>query len=272
MNIEIVKHNGSTKYLGRMVNFADIHGSEVDNRISAAWRKFSMLKQELTSKFYPLKDRIRLFYGTVTPTVLYGSGCWTLTKDLDNRLRRCQRRMMRMIIGCQRRRKEAPSSTQAMVEEDTDTEDNSADVESACSSLDPRLADAAHDEGDEDDDLEPWPDFIRRATRETEAKLQALHLEDWVTLQRKAVMKVAIRVLEQNTDRWSQKSAFWEPMLTDPIVSYRSPGRPRKRWNENLDMFAQTTFGLQDWQHLLAIDIDIDKEELQQKFAKFDFN
>jgi len=62
-----------------------------------------MLKQELTSSAYSLTDRIRLFHGTVTPTILYGSSCWTMTKELERRLRACQRRMLRLIIGARRR-------------------------------------------------------------------------------------------------------------------------------------------------------------------------
>ena len=51
----------------------------------------------------------------VTPTALYASGAWTLTKDREMTLLRTQRRMTRLILGAGRRRhkksqqlKEAP--------------------------------------------------------------------------------------------------------------------------------------------------------------------
>lgn len=45
--------------------------------------KIMALRSELTSKHYPLKHRVRLFDGTVTPTMLYGSATWTLTKKTE---------------------------------------------------------------------------------------------------------------------------------------------------------------------------------------------
>ena len=103
MNIEILSRSSATKYLGRMLSFDQSQQTELDNRTAAAWRKFWVLKQELTSKHYRLNDRIRLFEGAVTPTLLYGSATWTLTKGMENQIRRTQRRMLRMILGAPRR-------------------------------------------------------------------------------------------------------------------------------------------------------------------------
>ena len=111
MEIEILGTQGHTKYLGRKLSFSDYHRVEVENRISTAWRKFYLLKQELTGSKYPLSDRLRLFQGTVTPTVLYGCEAWTLTTDLENRLRRTQRQMLRMIIHLPRRNAGKESTT-----------------------------------------------------------------------------------------------------------------------------------------------------------------
>ena len=98
MDIEILKANEYTKYLGRKLCFVDPNRSEVESRIAAAWGKFHAMKQELTGQRYSLKDRMRLFNGAVTPTLLYGSEAWAMTKELDNRIKRVQRQMLRMII------------------------------------------------------------------------------------------------------------------------------------------------------------------------------
>ena len=52
---------------------------------------------------FPIKDRIRLIDAVITPTVLYGSSSWTMTKDRARRLIVAQRQMLRRLC-CVRRR------------------------------------------------------------------------------------------------------------------------------------------------------------------------
>ena len=104
LKVEVLPCSAAQKYLGRKLSFTTPHQIEVENRIAAAWRKFCLLKRELTTNTYPLRDRLRLFHGTVTPTALYACTSWTLTQELENRLRRTQRQMLRMILGSPRRR------------------------------------------------------------------------------------------------------------------------------------------------------------------------
>ena len=52
LSIEILPVTSATKYLGRKICFINNHETELDNRMRAAWAKFSMLKQELTSRNY----------------------------------------------------------------------------------------------------------------------------------------------------------------------------------------------------------------------------
>eukprot|EP00973_Karenia_brevis_P085813 11903845-Karenia_brevis.AAC.1 len=71
MQVEILPYDGHTKYLGRKLTFHDQSQTELQNRIAAAWGKFNQFRHELTSRIYPLTDRLRLFDAVVTATVLY---------------------------------------------------------------------------------------------------------------------------------------------------------------------------------------------------------
>eukprot|EP00959_Pyramimonas_sp_CCMP1952_P048878 1020984-Pyramimonas_sp.AAC.1 len=43
--------------------------AELHNRIAAGWGQFNQLRHELTNKRLPLHSRLRLFNGTITPSV-----------------------------------------------------------------------------------------------------------------------------------------------------------------------------------------------------------
>jgi hypothetical protein len=115
MTVEVLSIDQSTEYLGRRLGFQDFHDSEIDHRIAKAWAKFHKFKSELCCKAIPIKDRLRLLDAVITPSVLYGSSCWTMTCDRERKLRSTQRRMLRLI--CQTwRMKECNGDAEAWVE------------------------------------------------------------------------------------------------------------------------------------------------------------
>ena len=68
MSIEILAKSESMKYLGQRISFHQQETLEIKSRIRAAWATFHKYRQELTSKKYMLKLRLRLFDATVSPT------------------------------------------------------------------------------------------------------------------------------------------------------------------------------------------------------------
>ena len=58
MKIEILPFSGTQKYLGRQFTFCSQAEVEIESRIKAAWKKFGLFKQELTTKAYSLHDRL----------------------------------------------------------------------------------------------------------------------------------------------------------------------------------------------------------------------
>ena len=183
--IEILPYTASQKYLGTKFTFDKPHEAEVEHRIAAGWRKFYQLKRELTTRTYSLRGRLRLFHGTITPTVLYGSVSWTLTQELSNRFRQAQRQMLRMIVGTPRRHRHAqhtdtntstPSSQPPQTrnsQNEAPQQDSASDKTETESSLVP----------EEEPVLEPWSDWIRRCTHDAERHLQRMNIQDWPTIQ-----------------------------------------------------------------------------------------
>ena len=73
IKIEILTRGESVRYLGQTITFRQQETTEIKNRIRAAWATFHKYRQELTSKNYVLKHRLRLFDAAITPTICYAS-------------------------------------------------------------------------------------------------------------------------------------------------------------------------------------------------------
>ena len=58
---EIPTRSESVRYLGQLISFQQQETTEIKNRIRTAWSTFHKYRQELTSKNYMLKHRLRLF-------------------------------------------------------------------------------------------------------------------------------------------------------------------------------------------------------------------
>ena len=189
-----------------------------------------MLRHELTSKTYPLKARLKLFNGTITPTILYGCTAWTTTQDMITTLQRTQRRMLRMILGTPRRRLQH-AGTQP-------PNDHSSDDINSNTSQSPPL-DHLITLPDEEA-LEPWPDFIKRATRQAEAMTTKMIMEECAVTFWRRKWRWARRVATQARQRWSRLASTWDPEIADRRPTGRKQGRQRKRWDDDITMFLNT--------------------------------
>ena len=205
--VKVLPYCDATKYLGRKLTFDDHHTAELDNRIATAWRKFNALRDELTNKRHSLNARVRLFNTTITPTVLYGSNSWTMTKAHITKLQRAQRRMMLLIVGTPRRR----TTTSAYLHDNHHTTTDTT--------------------------TEPWPEYIRRATDIAERQLRTLNIECWTTTYWRRKWRWAARVATQDCTRWSRRVIHWEPQHTEKRQTARRQARPHKRWDDDITTF-----------------------------------
>ena len=199
-NFEVLPPSGTTDYLGRAFTFTDTHDVELQNRITKAWRKFAMFRDELTDKNYPLGQRIRLFKCVIQPSILYGCVSWVMTIARERLLRSTQRKMMRTILG--RRRYTS-----------------------------------INDDNNEEADMEPWVDWIRRVTHEAEERLQQYNVPCWVEEVRRRRFRWAGHVAQRSDGRWTSTVLEWRPQGT------RARGRPTLRWIDSIRAFFQALLG-----------------------------
>eukprot|EP00973_Karenia_brevis_P036648 5050595-Karenia_brevis.AAC.1 len=85
--------------------------------------------------------------------------------------------------------------------------------------------------------LEPWVDFIKRATRVAETHIDRCKIQEWHVHHLRKTWKWAARVAQQPTDRWSKQVALWAPQLHNPQRALRPQARPRKRWDDTINTF-----------------------------------
>nr|CDJ92556.1 RNA-directed DNA polymerase (reverse transcriptase) domain containing protein [Haemonchus contortus] len=86
-------------YLGQLVCFPQYRGQEVNRRISAAWSISRKVRALLRSQMTPTTTKRHFFHKCVLPTPVYGCETWALTKAAEDRIRRCQRRTERQMLG-----------------------------------------------------------------------------------------------------------------------------------------------------------------------------
>ena len=217
MQIDVLAIEESTKYLGRQLSFSEPHQTEIENRIALAWKKFYAQKQELTCRVYSINDRLRLFHGTVTPTILYGSEAWTMTKELERRLQTTQRKMLRMIIQIPRRMIQEPDSEES---ESTSHQSNM------------QRPDELSEES-----LEPWHEWIQRSTHEAEQRMQKLQMKDWVHIQRQRKWRWAGKIATKAQDSWILRALTWDPSPHMGVLKSRNVGRPKMRWTDDIKQY-----------------------------------
>eukprot|EP00973_Karenia_brevis_P018647 2557449-Karenia_brevis.AAC.1 len=123
----------------------------------------------LCNKAYGLQSRLKLFGATVSQSVLYGSGTWTMTLARERRLQSAQRRMMRLMLGSGRRVERQCAETQSDTTQSSDEQTKEEEM---------------HLEIPEIWELEPWVDWVRRTTHLAEKEMQKAGVQDWVSQQR----------------------------------------------------------------------------------------
>ena len=191
-SIEVLSKNESKKYLGQRISFHQQETLEIKSRIRAAWATFHKYRQELTSKNYMLKHRLRLFDATVSPLVCYAARTWTPNKDHERMIQSTQRKMLRLIIQTKRKYKTIekqdiePKEETGNVDitEICSTDDESDDGQSTKSKDDVDSEVTFEEDSDEEMDTveieeEDWIEYIKRSTADALDKMDRAKIRCW---------------------------------------------------------------------------------------------
>ena len=81
---------------------------------------------------------------------------------------------------------------------------------------------------------------MRRTTHDAEKRCAQLGYEAWEVLQRRRKWRIAGRMARAADERWGKKLLSWMPWFRR--LPWRSTGRPRMRWEDDLVQCAGT-----DW-------------------------
>ena len=95
-------------------------------------------------------------------------------------------------------------------------------------------------------ELEPWTEWIRRATRDAEHQMEATHVEGWIQRARRLKWRWAAKVAKMTPERWTIQSTLWMPQLTSHYAQ-RKPGHPKKRWDDDLTEMMIMTHTQRPW-------------------------
>ena len=140
-----------------------------------------------------------------------------------------QRKMLRMILGRGRRRI------------GTQTQDDETSGEGVQSNAAEEEISEIQETVNDQEELEPFIDWIRRVTHEAESRLEALNLKTWVESARARKWRWASRILcTHGADRWARIAYDWDPRVHHDagrrIARRRATGQ-RKRWFDDIGKF-----------------------------------
>ena len=100
--------------------------------------------------------------------------------------------------------------------------------------------------------LEPWIDFIQRATHIAEDYASRYGVKDWAAVHFSRKFRLAGHMGRRTDSRWSKKILYWVPEGAS-----RQRGHPHKRWSDALDEFFKTSHGMEPGEWLnLCVDRD----------------
>ena len=86
---------------------------------------------------------------------------------------------------------------------------------------------------------EDWIEYIKRSTKEAEEHMKKLKIPCWIETHRRLKWRTARRIVSLPKERWTRKIFDWHPGLDDTIKTRRPVGRPKRRWEDDINEFLK---------------------------------
>ena len=86
---------------------------------------------------------------------------------------------------------------------------------------------------------EDWIDDIKRSTADAFDKMEHAKIRCWNRTHKKMKWKLALRIASLPSERWLKKAAEWNPELSSRCRTNRAIGRPKKRWEDDINDFLK---------------------------------
>ena len=97
----------------------------------------------------------------------------------------------------------------------------------------------ADEEIDATENEEVWIEFIKRSTMEAEEHMEKHKIRCWIELHRRTKWRMARRIVFLNDKRWNKRVFDLHPGLDTSIRAARQIGRPKRRWEDDLNEFLK---------------------------------
>ena len=186
----------------------------------------------------------------------YASSTWTLTLKHEKMIKTAQRKMLRLIVQTKRRYKptkvkatKKDEGTEKVEEkEEGGTTDKETDECSEQDSKKDRDSDVsfqedADEEIDASENEEDWIEYIKRSTKEAEEHMEKNKIRCWIEVNRTQKWRMARRIISLPEKRWNRRVFNWHPGLDNNIKARRQVGRPKRRWEDDLNEFVKIEEG-----------------------------
>ena len=85
---------------------------------------------------------------------------------------------------------------------------------------------------------EDWIEHIKRSTDEAIDEMEDAKIRCWIKTHKRMKWRMALRIASLPNKRWMVK-AEWKPELSSKYKTKRAIGRPRRRWEDDINEFLK---------------------------------
>ena len=86
---------------------------------------------------------------------------------------------------------------------------------------------------------EEWIEYMERSTDESTERMKTATIKRWIKTHRRVKWRLAMRIASLPEERWVIKAAGWNPEFSTKDTTYRAVGRPKKRWEDEINEFLR---------------------------------